>query len=143
MDKENCVVSIKGMQTYVDSAGDSQEIEMVASAHLSEEDGKYFIEYDETEASGMEGTRTTLEIGKEYVSMMREGKVDTTLLFIKDRITSSYYETPFGTIILGISTDGVENKMTDTGGSVKVKYGISMNNVFSGTNTFEINVRRI
>ncbi|MBE7012566.1 MAG: DUF1934 domain-containing protein [Ruminococcaceae bacterium] len=143
MKKGNCVISIKGMQTYCDELTDSTDVKMMAEGDFSESDGKYFVVYDETEATGMEGTKTTLEICDEYVSLTREGKVETTLLFIKGRQTTSYYDTPFGTIVMGISTDDIANSVDANGGNVSVKYGISLNNVFTGTNTFDVNIRKI
>jgi len=42
-----------------------------------------------------------------------------------------------------LSTDSIETSQDDSGGRVSVTYGISLNNVFTGTNTFEINIRKI
>ena len=142
MNKKDYVITIKGIQTY-DSDDDNVDIEMMAEGDFSFEDGKYFIDYEETEATGMEGTSTTIETDGEYVALTRTGAVDTTLLFIKDRLTTSYYETPYGTMMMGITTEDVNAHLDDNGGKISVKYSISMNNLFSGTNTFEIQVRKI
>lgn len=141
LDKKDYVITIKGIQTYEDD--DSTDIEMMAEGDFVFEDGKYFIDYDETEATGMEGTSTTIEIDKDYVSLTRAGAVETTLLFIRDRQTTSYYDTPYGTMMMGINTEDVNTQLTSDGGKVAVKYSMSMNNLFSGSNTFEIQVRRI
>lgn len=142
MNKKDYVITIKGMQTY-DSDDDNIDIEMMAEGDFTFEDGKYFIDYDETEATGMEGTSTTIETDGDYVALTRTGAVDTTLLFIKDRLTTSYYETPYGTMMMGITTEDVKTNLDSDGGKISVKYSISMNNLFSGTNTFEIQVRKI
>lgn len=141
LDKKDYVITIKGIQTYEDD--DSTDIEMMAEGDFVFEDGKYFIDYDETEATGMEGTSTTIEIDKDYVSLTRAGAVETTLLFIRDRQTTSYYDTPYGTMMMGINTEDVNTQLTPDGGKVAVKYSMSMNNLFSGSNTFEIQVRKI
>lgn len=141
LDKKDYVITIKGMQTYDDD--DNTDIEMMVEGDFTFEDGKYFIDYEETEATGMEGTSTTIEIDSDYVSLTRSGAVATTLLFIKDRQTTSYYETPYGTMMMGITTEDVNADLTPDGGKVSVKYSMSMNNLFSGTNTFEIQVRKI
>ncbi|MBR2476576.1 MAG: DUF1934 domain-containing protein [Clostridia bacterium] len=142
MNKKDYVITIKGIQTY-DSDDDNIDIEMMAEGDFTFEDGKYFIDYDETEATGMEGTSTTIETDGDYVALTRTGAVDTTLLFIKDRLTTSYYETPYGTMMMGITTEDVKTNLDSDGGKISVKYSISMNNLFSGTNTFEIQVRKI
>ena len=140
MKKRDYVITIKGLQSYDD---DNIDIQMMAEGDFSFEDGKYFIEYDETEATGMEGTQTSIEIGDTYVSLTRSGTVETTLLFIEGRQTTSYYETPYGTMMMGITTEKVDASFTEEGGSVNVRYTMSMNNLFSGANTFEIQVRKI
>ena len=140
MKKRDYVITIKGLQSYDD---DNIDIQMMAEGDFSFEDGKYFIEYDETEATGMEGTSTTIELDDTYVSLTRSGTVETTLLFIEGRQTTSYYETPYGTMMMGINTEKVDASFTEEGGSVSVKYTMSMNNLFSGANTFEIQVRKI
>ena len=142
MNKKDYVITVKGIQTY-DGDDDNIDIEMMAEGDLTFEDGKYFIDYEETEATGMEGTSTTIETDGNYVALTRTGAVDTTLLFIKDRLTTSYYETPYGTMMMGITTEDVQSNIDLDGGKITVKYSISMNNLFSGTNTIEIKVRKI
>lgn len=142
MIKKDYVITVKGLQEYEDE-GDNTDIEMMAEGDFVFEDGKYFIDYDETEATGMEGTSTTIEIDNEYVSLTRSGELNSTLLFIKGRQTTSYYDTPYGNIMMSINTESVDVDMNESGGRVSVKYSMSMNNLFSGTNTFEIHVRKI
>ncbi len=142
MKKRDYVISVKGMQSYADTLMDDTNVEMMSECDLTFEDGKYFAEYEETEATGMEGTITTIEVDGEYVSVVRSGKISTTMLFIKGRQTTSYYETPFGTMIMGITTEDIETDLTLGGGKVSVTYSISMNNVYTGKNTFEINIRK-
>ena len=142
MIKKDYVITVKGLQEYEDE-GDNTDIEMMAEGDFVFEDGKYFIDYDETEATGMEGTSTTIEIDNEYVSLTRSGELNSTLLFIKGRQTTSYYDTPYGNIMMSINTESVDVDMNESGGRVSVKYRMSMNYLFSGTNTFEIHVRKI
>ena len=141
MKNKDYVITIKGLQSYDDD--ENVDIEMMAQGDFSKEDGKFFIDYEETEATGMEGTSTSIEIDSDYVSLTREGAVETTLLFIKGRQTTSYYETPYGTMMMGITTEKVDTKLDENGGTVDVSYSMSMNNLFSGTNTFQIQVRKI
>ncbi len=141
MIKKDYVITIKGLQEYEDN--DSTDVEMMAECDFAFEDGRYFIEYEETEATGLEGSTTTVEVAEDYLSLSREGTVDTTLLFIEGRQTTSYYETPYGTMILGITAESIESDFNESGGNARVKYNMSMNNMFSGTNTFEINVRKM
>lgn len=142
MKKRDYLISVKGMQSYADALMESTDIEMISECDLTLQDGKYFIEYEETEVTGMEGTTTDIEVDSEYVSVVRSGKVSTTMLFIKGRQTTSYYETPFGTMIMAVTTDDISTDLTLDGGTVCVTYNISMNNLYVGKNTFSINIRK-
>ena len=69
--------------------------------------------------------------------------MNTTLLFIEGRQTTSYYDTPFGSIMMGVTTETINVDMNENGGKVSAKYNIRMNGMFSGANTLEIHVRKI
>ena len=142
MIKKDYVVTIKGLQEYGD-LDDSTDIEMMVEGDFVFEDGKYFIDYDETEATGLEGTSVTVEISDDYIAVTRSGTMSTTLLFIEGRQTTSYYDTPFGSIMMGVTTETMNVDMNENGGKASAKYSIRMNGMFSGTNTFEIHVRKI
>ena len=68
MVKKDYVITIKGLQEY-GGLDDSTDIEMMVEGDFVFEDGKYFIDYDETEVTGLEGTSVTVEISGDYVAV--------------------------------------------------------------------------
>ena len=78
------IISIKGLQTYKDG-GDDTDISLLTEAIFEYENGAYFIDYEESELTGLEGTKTSIEIGNNYVSLQRNGTVNTNMLFMKDK----------------------------------------------------------
>ena len=87
MDKEKnkFIISIKGLQTYEDDSSDDTDISLMTEADFEYQNGAYFIDYEESELTGLEGTSTSIEIGDNYVSLQRSGTINTNMLFMKDK----------------------------------------------------------
>ena len=139
MDKKY-IISIKGLQTY-DSDTDDTDISLTTEGDFAFSDGAYFIDYEESEITGLEGTKTSIEIGKDYISLQRNGTVNTHMLFMKNRKTSSYYNTPYGDMQIDIFTDNLNIDVNSNGGKINVDYFIDINNLPTGKNNFEIQIR--
>lgn len=140
-EENNYMISIKGIQTYDDSA-DKSDISFLTEASMEMQDGVYFIDYKESEITGLEGTDTCIEVGSNYISLMRSGTVNTHMLFMKDRKTSSYYKTPYGDMQIDIFTQSLKIDLTTDGGKLDVDYFIDVNNVSTGKNRFEIEIKK-
>lgn len=130
-------ISIKGLQSYAGDEEDSN-IELVSECEFYKSDGVYFCEYEESEITGLGGTKTTVEIANDYVSLTRRGTVNSQMLFVPGRKTSSLYSMPFGELTIDIHTKELFSDIDDTGGRLKVEYIIDINNTSSGKNTFDI-----
>ncbi|MBQ6895165.1 MAG: DUF1934 domain-containing protein [Clostridia bacterium] len=135
------IISIKGLQTYEDD-NDDTDISLLTEGEFEYQDGAYFIDYEESELTGLEGTKTSIEIGTNYVSLQRNGTVNTHMIFMKDRKTSSYYSTPYGDMQIDIFTDYLNIDISPTGGKINVDYFIDINNHSTGKNNFEIEIRK-
>ncbi|MBR5505200.1 MAG: DUF1934 domain-containing protein [Clostridia bacterium] len=135
------IISIKGMQAY-DAEEDNTDISLTTEGDYKLSDGVYFIDYEESEITGLEGTKTSIEIGNDYVSLLRNGAVNSQMLFMKDRKTSSYYNTPYGDFMIGIFTDNLDIDVSPDGGRINVDYYLDINNAKTSKNNFEIEIRR-
>ncbi|MBQ4527124.1 MAG: DUF1934 domain-containing protein [Clostridia bacterium] len=139
MDKKY-LISIKGLQSYGDD--DTTDVSLTTEADFEHRDGVYFIDYEESELTGLEGTKTSIEIGSNYVSLTRNGSVNTQMLFMKDRKTNTYYNTPYGDLLIGIFTDKMNIDVDKTGGKINVDYYLDVNSQTSSKNNFEIEIKR-
>ncbi len=139
--EDKYIVSIKGYQSYEED-NENTDVQLTTEADFEKQDGVYFIDYEESEITGLEGTKTSIEIGSNYVSLQRNGSVNTQMLFMKNRKTSSYYNTPYGNMMIGIFTDKLNIDVSDNGGKVNVDYYLDVNNSTRSKNNFEIEIRR-
>ncbi len=91
-----------------------ETVEINTVARLKREDGRIEISYDESDASGMEGSTTAVSFVPEQsgiVSMIREGTVSTVLVFEAGKRHHCLYNTPFMPFQVCVHTLKVDNSL--------------------------------
>ena len=138
---DNVIISIKGKQLYAESAPD--EMELVTSGTLKRDGaGGYTVSYQETELTGLEGTVTKLHIRDGQVTLMREGNINSQMVFEEGRRHLSMYETPYGALSIGVNTRRMRSTLSEAGGELEIDYAIEIDNLIAGQNLFRMNVRK-
>ena len=94
-----------------------QTFEINTFAKKADIDGRIEISYDESDVTGMEGSRTAISFvpnDRGIVSMIREGTVSTALVFEKGKRHHCLYNTPYMPFQVCVHTLNVDNRlMTD------------------------------
>lgn len=137
--EKTVVISVKGMQKYENVAPDV--VELVTEGKLSRAGSTYTITYEESEVTGMEGTVTTILVEGEQVTMMRLGEFSAQMVFQEGRRHLSMYNTPYGTMEIGVNTHHLLAEIDDQGGDIEVDYAIEVDHALAGRNIFKINVK--
>ena len=91
---------------------DVMEIQSFGTMRVA--DGRVEIAYDETEATGMAGSRTIISFMENdagIVSMVREGMVSTSLVFESAKRYRCVYQTPYMPFEICVHTRKVENRL--------------------------------
>ena len=102
--------------------GEKEKIEVVTVGEFSINGDEFIATYDETEISGMEGTKTTLKIKGDKVLLHREGTTSTKMEFQKDNTQVALYNTPYGMLELKTSTKELDLDVNEKGGNISIKY---------------------
>ncbi|HAT4253698.1 TPA: DUF1934 domain-containing protein [Clostridium perfringens] len=102
--------------------GEKEKIEVVTVGEFSINGDEFIATYDETEISGMEGTKTTLKIKDDKVVLHREGTTSTKMEFQKDNTQVALYNTPYGMLELKTSTKELDLDVNEKGGNISIKY---------------------
>lgn len=136
---DNVIISIKGKQV---NENGPDEMELVTEGRLICNDKGVLVSYQETELTGLEGTTTMLRIDGPVVTLLREGTVNSQMVFEEGRRHLSMYETPYGSMSVGINTRRVKNTICETGGDLEIDYAIEIDNLMVGRNFFSMNVKR-
>jgi len=116
-------------------------VELVTEGNYYKKDGHYYISYMESEVTGMEGTETTLEISDDTLTIMRQGTVNSQLIFKKGEKRLSHYDTAQGFFTVGLYTRDLKIDIDDSGGSICVDYNIEIDNNSTGSNNFCMFIR--
>ena len=93
-------------------------IEIHSVGALEQKDGRVELSYDETEVTGMEGSRTAVSFSESasgVVSMIREGMVSTVLIFEEGKRHHCVYNTPIMPFEVCVHTLKVDNRLREDG----------------------------
>ena len=138
---ENVIISIKGKQLYAES--DPDEMELVTSGTLKRDgQGGFTVSYQESELTGLEGTTTKLHICGGKVTLLREGSINSQMVFEEGRRHLSMYETPYGELSIGVNTKRMRSTLGEAGGDLEIDYAIEIDNLLAGQNLFRMNVKK-
>ena len=132
--EENVIISIKGSQLY--EGQDPDVTELVTAGTLRREQEGYTIAYQETELTGLEGTTTKLRIEGPRVTLLRQGSVNSQMIFV------SMYETPYGALAVGVETRRLKKTVDEAGGDLEIDYAIEIDNLLAGKSLFQLNVKK-
>lgn len=98
--------------------------EMTVEGSYHDNGTRISISYDESAATGLEGSRATISFQKTesaIVSMQRTGSVKTALLFEKGRRHECVYQTPIMPFEVCVQTARVQNAI-ETMGTMELDY---------------------
>ncbi|MBR2293024.1 MAG: DUF1934 domain-containing protein [Clostridia bacterium] len=99
-------------------APEPQTIDINTVGKRERSEGRLKISYEETEATGMDGSVTEITFltdQPEVVSMIREGAVSTALVFEEGKRHHCLYQTPFMPFEICVRTIKVENRLMEDG----------------------------
>ena len=139
--EKTVILSIRGQQT-ADNNTDPDVIELVTEGTLTNhEGGKYTVRYQESELTGLEGTQTTIQVEGGSVSILREGQVNSQMVFEEGRRHLTLYNTPYGALTMGVNTRRMKVALDETGGEIEIDYALEIDHAVAGENLFCISIR--
>ncbi|MCI8624310.1 MAG: DUF1934 domain-containing protein [Provencibacterium sp.] len=137
--KKQVFISIRGIQRV---EGQEETVELMTVGNLYRKKNDYYLTYEETEATGFDGSKTTLRLEEETrVTMQRSGPYRSQLIVEKGRRHQCCYETGYGEMLIGVSGGDISSTLTDEGGNLHFKYSLDVNTSLASENEVYINVR--
>lgn len=134
MAKEEIVADGQGMIPILlnittrmkDETEEDQEISLVTEGKMGERNGHTYIVYEETELTGMKGSKSTLKIEPGKIVLIRYGEISTKMEFVENDIFMTTYNTPFGIFDMIIRTKIAKIMKQDEGGHIHLEYTIEI-----------------
>ena len=142
MENNDYLISVTGIQE-VDGEKDKIELTTVGSFMINSR-GNFYIgykEYDEENPEVSSNNVVKVE-GDSEVTIIRNGGTQTRLILEKGRRHQCHYRTVMGDLMIGVSTDTIQNKLRENGGKLHVSYELDFNNEMMSRNEFFIDVKK-
>ncbi len=137
--EKDVIISILGKQLYDGSEQDSMEL--VTEGKLVQEEESLRLSYEESELTGMVGTTTLFQVEPRRVTLLRIGAVSSEMVFEQGKRHTSLYNTPYGSMEVGIKARKLNSTLTMQGGKLEIDYDIEIDHRLAGQNLFRIEVR--
>lgn len=136
---KDVLVSIKGLQIIASENED--EVEVVTSGNYLHKNGKHYIRYEEV-VEGMDGTiQNLIKLDGDSMEVTRKGLTNTHMIFEKNKKNETYYNTPFGSLLVGISATNIDVKDCLEQINVTVQYALDINYEHMADCTINMNIR--
>lgn len=133
-------ISITGTQS---ADGESDTVELTTAGKLELADGGYVLTYHESESTGMEGVITSLRVRDAEVQLERSGAMNSLLVLEKGKRHMSCYNTPHGSLMMGVYTKELHNTMTPQGGELEFHYTLDINSCMTSSHDVQVKVRPV
>lgn len=119
-----------------------QSTELFSKGSYFKENGEFVISYEESEATGFEGSVTTLRVcDDKKVVMERKGEVNSQLIIEKDKKHFCRYGTPYGDFTIGVNASEIKSCLDENGGTLRFSYVLDINASYLGDFEIEIEVK--
>lgn len=138
--KENVLIHIEGTIVTDD---DKEIVDLTTTGSFYKKNDKYYICYDESGATGFEGSSTTVKVWDKGASITRYGKYRSCLIIEEGATNICNYDTPAGSIILDINGIEITSALHPNGGSLNLAYSLNGSGMLISDNTININVREM
>ena len=126
MEKE-VLLALKGLQFAMDEEG-AQALETITPAEYYKKNDSHYIIYDEVTEGFQDTTKNIIKFTGSQMEVTKKGLVNVHMIFEKNKKNVTYYNTPFGSLLIGIDAYRVEVKETPEEISAYVEYALEVNN---------------
>lgn len=136
---EEVLVSIRGMQIMDDQDAGVEEV--VTQGKYFFKNGKHYIKYEEV-CEGMEGTvQNLIKLDQNSMEVTKRGLANVHMVFEKDKKNLTYYDTPFGNLLVGIAATNIDVKNSEKNIDVTVQYALDINYEYLADCTINMNIK--
>ena len=139
---KDVLISISGLHYSVDEENGAEPLEVITPASYYFKNGKHYVLYDEV-VEGIPGTiKNTIKItGDRLFEINKSGIASTRMVFEKDRINMTNYQTPFGDMMVGIHTKDMRVDVQEENIDVHINYALDVNNEPLSECEIKVNIR--
>lgn len=122
---KDVIVTISGLQFAQEM--EAEPVELVTTGSYYKKNGKHYVIYDEI-MEGFEGsTKNIIKLTEDSLDITKKGVANVHMVFEKNKKNVAYYNTPFGSLFIGIDAEKVQVEESEENIDVKVAYALEAN----------------
>lgn len=142
---KDVIIKISGLQeSRIEGEAlpdENEELEVVMPATYFFKNGKHYVLYDEVVEGSPEGIKNKLKItGTEQVVMMKSGATNAHMVFERFKKTQTYYQTPFGQMLVSFYTTVLDIKTEENSIDIYINYEMDIDNTPYADCVIKINI---
>lgn len=136
------LVSIAGLQYENESDG---AIELISTGKYHFRNGKHYVTYEELledkEDDATETVKCTLKLSQKQIEVIKSGPAAVHMIFELGQNHMTYYSTPYGDLMIGITTNSIKLTEADDMIEAELTYALDMNYQFVSDCKLSIKVK--
>lgn len=121
---KDVLVAIAGLQYAIDS---EEPIEVITAGQYFYKNEKHYVLYDEILDEMNEICKNRIKIGSDIVEILKTGASNVHMVFELGKKNLTYYNTPFGNLLIGIDTTKIACSETEEAIELSIEYGLEVN----------------
>ena len=134
------MLSICGRQNYIDQ--EPEVVELVTEGTLESKGSGWEICYKESDLTGMDGVSTSFLVESEKITLTRTGALTSQMVFRVGVPHESLYNMGFGALLITVNATKIQFSLSESGGSVDLSYGISIEQSAAGNIDYHLEINR-
>lgn len=124
--KEKVFVKVKGLQ-FANGQEEEDIIEVINVGRYRIINGSEYVKYDEVYEESTQKSTNTIKISEKCVEITKKGLVTAHMSFVEGEKTMTFYDTPYGSIYLGIFAQDIQIERDEDDIRISIDYSIDMN----------------
>ena len=133
------ILSIQGRQTYVGQ--EPEVIRLDTEGTMEYRNGGWDITYEESALTGLEGVTTTFRVEPDKVTLIRTGRLTSTMVFQEGVPHESLYRMEFGALMISVNATRLFFDIVEDGGTIDLVYNIIIENTEAGVIDYHLDIR--
>ena len=134
--KKDVWLTISSQQQF--AGCDEENIDLQTAATLYERGGKYYIAYEESELTGLEGTKTTVKLDAKRLPSSARVRFPRTCCSLRTSAMSVCIRPIGQDMTIATHTSHVCNTVGENGGRLVIDYTVEVDNSLMGEHHFEM-----
>ena len=123
---KDVLIHVRGLQ-LMETDDEQEPIEIVVPGQYYFRNGSHYLRYEEMLDDSAQTTVNYIKMSSEGVEIRKQGQVNVHMVFEQGKKNKTFYNTPYGTLQMGIAATGLELKESEDDIQMKVDYALDIN----------------